>query len=44
MVSTVSLRIATINDIPALSRLITDSARELSRGFYTEAEAESAIR
>ena len=44
MVSTVSLRTATIDDIPALSRLIADSARELSRGFYTEEEAESAIR
>lgn len=43
MVSTVSLRIATLDDVPALSRLIADSARELSRGFYTEAEAESAI-
>ena len=43
MVSTVSLRIATIADIPELSRLISDSARELSRGFYTVAEAESAI-
>ena len=44
MVSSVSLRIATIEDVPALSRLISSSARELSRGFYTEAEAESAIR
>ena len=44
MVSTVSLRTATTDDIPALSRLIADSARELSRGFYTEEEAESAIR
>src|SRR5262245_32997674 len=44
MVPTVSLRAATLEDIPALSRLITDSARILSRGFYTDAEAESAIR
>ena len=44
MVSTVSLRIAAVDDIPALSGLIADSARELSRGFYTEAEAEAAIR
>ena len=44
MVGTVILRLATLDDIPALTRLITESARELSRGFYTEAEAESAIK
>ncbi len=44
MVTAVSLRTATPEDIPALSRLISESARELSRGFYTETEAESAIR
>ena len=44
MVSTLVLRIATLDDVPALSGLIADSARQLSRGFYTEAEAESAIR
>lgn len=44
MASTVSLRIATLDDVPALSRLITDSARQLSHGFYSEAEAESAIK
>jgi GNAT superfamily N-acetyltransferase len=44
MTSVVSLRVATLGDIPGLSRLISDSARQLSRGFYTEAEAESAIR
>ena len=38
------LRIATPDDVPALSPLIADSARELSRGFYTAAEAEAAIR
>jgi len=31
-------------DIPALTRLIEDSARVLSRGFYTDQETESAIR
>jgi N-acetylglutamate synthase-like GNAT family acetyltransferase len=44
MPSDARLRVATLDDIPALSRLISDSARQLSRGFYTEAEAESAIR
>ena len=43
MADAVSLRLATHDDIPALSRLIVDSARELSRGFYTHAETESAI-
>lgn len=41
---TVDVRIATRDDVPALQRLITDSARELSRGFYTDAEIASAIR
>ena len=44
MASEVRLRTATLDDIPVLSRLISESARQLSRGFYTEAEAESAIR
>lgn len=44
MSTAVRLRPATPEDIPALSQLITDSARQLSRGFYTKAETESAIR
>jgi GNAT superfamily N-acetyltransferase len=40
----VSIRIATPQDVPALRELIPVSARELSRGFYTSAETESAIR
>jgi N-acetylglutamate synthase-like GNAT family acetyltransferase len=44
MTRAVQLRIATREDIPALSRLIADSARELSRGFYGESETEAAIR
>jgi GNAT superfamily N-acetyltransferase len=44
MADAVSLRLATYDDIPALSRLIVDSARQLSRGFYTEGETEAAIR
>lgn len=40
----ITLRIATREDIPAMSALIVASARELSRGFYSETETESAIR
>jgi len=38
------LRRATHDDIPALNALIERSARILSRGFYTDAQAEAAIR
>jgi len=40
----VSIRLATPVDVPALRELIPVSARALSRGFYTDAETESAIR
>jgi N-acetylglutamate synthase-like GNAT family acetyltransferase len=40
----VRIRSATQSDIPALRTLIERSARGLSRGFYSEREAESAIR
>ncbi len=40
----VSIRLATPEDVPALRELITVSARELSRGFYSSEETESAIR
>ena len=39
----VSIRRATPEDVPALKELIPRSARELSRGFYTPEETESAI-
>jgi GNAT superfamily N-acetyltransferase len=39
-----TLRVATPEDIPAISALIADSVRGLSKGFYTEAQAESALR
>ena len=39
----VSIRRATLEDVPALKTLIPCSARELSRGFYTPEETESAI-
>jgi N-acetylglutamate synthase-like GNAT family acetyltransferase len=38
------IRAARPDDIPALQELIAQSVRELSRGFYTEAEAESGLR
>jgi GNAT superfamily N-acetyltransferase len=40
----VSIRLATPADVPALRELIPVSARALSRGYYTDAETESAIR
>ena len=39
-----SIRLATPADVPALQVLIPVSARALSKGFYTDAETESAIR
>jgi GNAT superfamily N-acetyltransferase len=39
-----TLRPATPADIPALHRLIDASVRELSRGFYTPSQIESALR
>ena len=38
------LRPATSADIPALQSLIDASVRELSRGYYTDAQIESALR
>lgn len=38
-----TVRPARRDDIPDLERLIADSARRLSRGFYSEAETEAAI-
>ncbi len=38
------LRPATTDDVPAIRALIADSVRVLSRGFYTERQAESALR
>ena len=38
------LRTATPEDRPALERLIDASVRELSRGFYTAAQIDSALR
>ena len=38
------LRVATVEDIPVLKELIPLSARELSKGFYSPEQAESAIK
>jgi len=40
----IRIRLATPGDVLALKELIALSARELSRGFYSEEETESAIR
>ncbi|HEX2095066.1 MAG TPA: GNAT family N-acetyltransferase [Longimicrobiaceae bacterium] len=40
----VTLRLATPGDLPALRELIPLSVRALSRGYYTPAQIESAIR
>ncbi len=40
----VTVRLAVGPDVPALTALIHTSARELSRGFYTPSQTESAIR
>ncbi len=39
----IRIRLATESDLPALARLIPASARELSRGYYSDAQTESAI-
>lgn len=44
MSSTLHIKASTLEEIPMLNAMIAESARELSRGFYTEQEAESAIR
>ncbi|MFZ6798344.1 GNAT family N-acetyltransferase [Undibacterium sp. Di24W] len=38
------VRPSTLEEIPELNQMIIESARVLSRGFYTEQEAESAIK
>lgn len=40
----VTIRLATFEDIPALQQLITLSARGLSTGYYTTEETEGAIK
>jgi GNAT superfamily N-acetyltransferase len=40
---TIHLRHATRDDIPALELLISESVRELSKGYYSEKQIESAL-
>jgi GNAT superfamily N-acetyltransferase len=40
----VTTRLATFEDVPALQALIAESARGLSEGYYTRAETEAAIK
>jgi N-acetylglutamate synthase-like GNAT family acetyltransferase len=40
----ISIRVATVEDIPALQKLIPESARGLSQGYYTPQQIESAIK
>jgi N-acetylglutamate synthase-like GNAT family acetyltransferase len=40
---TMKLRVATMEDVPALNTLIADSARGLSAGFYTTQQIEALI-
>jgi hypothetical protein len=40
----ISIRLARMEDIPALKELIHESARELSKSYYTEQHIESAIK
>ena len=39
-----TLRVAVLEDVPALQQLIPHAARELSKGFYTPQQIESAIQ
>lgn len=40
----ITIRIAEMKDVPVLKELIPLSARELSKGFYTSQQTESAIK
>ncbi|MBI5580635.1 MAG: GNAT family N-acetyltransferase [Deltaproteobacteria bacterium] len=40
----ISIRLAVMDDVPALKELIPRSVRELSRGYYTPQQIESAIK
>jgi GNAT superfamily N-acetyltransferase len=39
----ITTRVAVMDDVPALQQLIPHSARELSKGYYTPRQIESAI-
>lgn len=40
----VSLRLAHMEDVPTLKKLIPESVRELSKNYYTQQQTESAIQ
>jgi GNAT superfamily N-acetyltransferase len=40
----ITIRVAVMDDVPALQTLIPHSARELSQGYYTPQQIESAIK
>lgn len=40
----ITIRLATMDDAPALRELIPESARELSKGYYTPQQTESMIK
>jgi N-acetylglutamate synthase-like GNAT family acetyltransferase len=40
----ITIRVATIEDVPTLKRLIPESVRGLSKDFYTSEQIESAIK
>jgi GNAT superfamily N-acetyltransferase len=40
----ITIRVAVMDDVPALQKLIPQSARELSKGYYTPQQVESAIK
>lgn len=44
MISTITIRVATRDDEPALRELIPRSARGLSAGYYSDEQTEAAIR
>ena len=39
----ITIRVAVMDDVPALKKLIPQSARQLSKGYYTPQQIESAI-
>ena len=41
--NSVIVRVSTMEEVPQLNQLITQSARELSKGFYSDEETEAAI-
>lgn len=41
---TITIRVATLDDVPALQALIVSSARELCRQDYTDVQIEAALR